>query len=80
MYLTPIILNAEIDMEYTFIANVSCRPDMRAPGCRLCPKLQDETVCDQTKGCNRDPFKANNWCLDDCYLDPVDGICKEKSA
>ena len=53
---------------------------MRAPECRLCPKLQDEHDCERTDGCNRDPDKANNWCLGDCYLDPVDGFCKEKSA
>ena len=52
---------------------------MRAPGCRLCPKLQDEVDCALIDGCDRDPHKANNWCLDDCYLDKLDGFCKEKS-
>ena len=58
--------------------NVSCRPDMRAPGCGFCPKIQDEADCDINQGCNRDFNTANNWCIgDDCYLDPLDGSCKE---
>ena len=51
---------------------------MRAPGCGFCPKLQDEADCDINQGCNRDFHKANNWCIgNDCYLDPLDGSCKE---
>ena len=51
---------------------------MRAPGCGLCPKLQDEADCDINQDCNRDFHKTNNWCIgDDCYLDPLDGSCKE---
>ena len=63
-----------------FVVNVSCRPDMRAPVCGLCPKLQDQDACDKRNGCNRDFDEANNWCVgDDCYLDSFDGSCKEKS-
>ena len=61
------------------IVSVSCRPDMRAPGCSLCPKLQDEEDCDTIDGCDRDPNKSNNWCIGDCFLDPLSGSCQEKS-
>ena len=62
------------------LVNVSCRPDLRAPGCGLCPKLQDEVDCSLIDGCDRDPSETNNWCIGDCYLDRLDGYCKEKST
>ena len=59
------------------IVNVSCGADMRAPGCKFCPQIEDGDDCNMTHGCVHNYRKRNDWCDGDCYLDHLDGSCKE---
>ena len=62
------------------IVNVSCGADMRAPGCKFCPQKVDEGNCNMTQGCDHGLDNSNDWCDGDCYLDNIEGLCKELST